>query len=81
MVNEREALGKPIFVDTDTREKETEKHSSRYIEDLLRAISQQMGKLHILMQEEDTLTVAQWQVALNYLKTLLTQPVYFKKST
>jgi hypothetical protein len=81
MLNEREALGKPFYLDTDTREKETEKHSLRYLEDLLRMISKQMGKLRLLLQEEDTLTTAQWQVALTDLKSLLNKPMTFNKST
>ena len=48
-------IGKPFFVDTEGREKETSKHSFRYIYDLLSIISRQAVLLKLLINEESSL--------------------------
>ncbi len=68
MVNEKDRLGKPFYLDTDLREKDTEKHSFGYMQDLLRTIGSQMGKLRIIMGEEDVLTPSQWQESLKDIR-------------
>ena len=60
MVNESEMLCRAIFIDTDNREKETEKHSFSYLDYLQRTISSQALKLRMLLLEEETLSASDW---------------------
>jgi hypothetical protein len=48
MVNGK-GLGKPFFVDTDARQKETYKHSKNYFDDLLSSINGQATKLKTII--------------------------------
>ena len=73
MVNESEMLCRAIFIDTDNREKETEKHSFSYLENLQRAINSQALKLRMLIQEEETLSASEWENTLRDLKGLVNE--------
>jgi hypothetical protein len=71
MVNAHEPIASQFFLDTDKRERESEKHSFDYNQSLLRTISKQVATLSILMREEEALTPAQWEGCLRDITGLI----------
>ena len=49
LILDGKGLGKPFFVDTDARQKETYKHSKNYFDDLLSSINGQATKLKTII--------------------------------
>jgi len=44
-------LGKPFYVDTDARQKETSKHSKKYFDNLLTCINTQLTRLKCIIKD------------------------------
>ena len=59
-------LGKPFFVDTDARQKETSKHSKKYFDDLLTCINTQLTRLKCIIMEcnDVKMTKKKWKRVL-----------------
>ena len=45
------ALGRPFFVDTDGRQKETSKHSKKYFDELLTSVNGQLTRLKCIIKD------------------------------
>ena len=64
------ALGRPFFVDTDGRQKETSKHSKKYFEELLTSVNGQLTRLKCIIKDcnDVLMTKSRWNSILKDIR-------------
>ena len=69
------AMGKPFQLNTDTRAKETLKHSERYIDDFLSSVNENIAKLQPIIKScnDVLLTKAKWDIVLQHIREAIEQ--------